>query len=81
MADTTTDTAPAAGARNVHLVAIGGTGMGSLAGLLKAKRTGQGTVVDAAICDGSVRFVSNDVSLAIWRALSTSRGAEAISYE
>ena len=37
--------------------------------------------VNASHCDGSVRFVSNDISLAVWRALSTSKGAEAVSYE
>jgi hypothetical protein len=34
--------------------------------------------VNASNCDGSVRFISNDVSLAIWRAMSTSKGEEAV---
>lgn len=37
--------------------------------------------VNASNCDGSVRFVSNDISLAIWRALSTSQGEEVIGNE
>ena len=35
--------------------------------------------VNAAMCDGSVRTVSNDIDLTIWRALSTTHGAEEIS--
>jgi prepilin-type processing-associated H-X9-DG protein len=35
--------------------------------------------VDAAMCDGSVRFVKNTVNLSTWRALSTTRGAEVLS--
>jgi hypothetical protein len=31
------------------------------------------------MCDGSVRFFSNSVSLDVWRALSTSQGREAVS--
>jgi prepilin-type processing-associated H-X9-DG protein len=34
--------------------------------------------VQAAMCDGSVRFFSNDVELAVWRALSTSQGRETV---
>jgi len=37
--------------------------------------------VNASNCDGSVRFVSNDIALAVWRALSTSQGEEAFGYE
>lgn len=32
--------------------------------------------VHASLCDGSVRFFSNNINLATWRALSTSRGGE-----
>jgi len=32
--------------------------------------------VNAAMCDGSVRFVADSISLATWRALSTSQGGE-----
>ncbi len=35
--------------------------------------------VNAAMCDGSVRFVQNNIDLNIWRALSTSRGGEVVS--
>jgi prepilin-type processing-associated H-X9-DG protein len=34
--------------------------------------------VNAALCDGSVRFFSNNVSITTWRALSTSQGGEVI---
>jgi prepilin-type processing-associated H-X9-DG protein len=32
--------------------------------------------VNVSLCDGSVRFVSDDVSIVTWRALSTSRGGD-----
>jgi prepilin-type N-terminal cleavage/methylation domain-containing protein/prepilin-type processing-associated H-X9-DG protein len=35
--------------------------------------------VNAAMCDGSVRTVSNDIDLNVWRALSTTHGAEVIN--
>jgi hypothetical protein len=35
--------------------------------------------VEAALCDGSVRFVSDSIDINIWRSLGTSRGGEAIS--
>ena len=34
--------------------------------------------VQAALCDGSVRFFSNNIDINIWRALSTSSGSEVI---
>lgn len=37
--------------------------------------------VNASNCDGSLRFVSNDVSLAVWRAMSTAKGAEVFNDE
>ncbi len=35
--------------------------------------------VNAAMADGSVRFVKNSVSLNVWRSLSTTRGGEIVS--
>jgi prepilin-type N-terminal cleavage/methylation domain-containing protein/prepilin-type processing-associated H-X9-DG protein len=35
--------------------------------------------VNAAMCDGSVRFITDNISIIIWRALSTSQGGEVIS--
>ncbi len=35
--------------------------------------------VNAAMCDGSVQFISNAISLPIWQALGTSQGGEPIS--
>ena len=35
--------------------------------------------VNTSMCDGSVRFVKNSISLTTWQALSTSRGGEVIS--
>jgi hypothetical protein len=34
--------------------------------------------VNAAMCDGSVRFFSNNISLVTWRALGTSMGGESV---
>ncbi len=41
--------------------------------LARSRHTGG---VSTALCDGSVRFVSNSVSLAAWRAAGTSMGGE-----
>jgi prepilin-type processing-associated H-X9-DG protein len=35
--------------------------------------------VNAAMMDGSVRMISNDVQLDVWRALSTRAGSEVAS--
>jgi prepilin-type processing-associated H-X9-DG protein len=32
--------------------------------------------VNAAMCDGSVRFVRNTIDLATWRAMGTAQGGE-----
>ena len=37
--------------------------------------------VNAAMCDGSVRFVSNVVDLEIWRAMASSKGQETVSMD
>lgn len=41
-------------------------------------RHGQGGV-NTALCDGSVRFVSNNVDIEVWQALSTTTGGEVVS--
>ncbi len=35
--------------------------------------------VNAAMCDGSVRFFPNEIDLSVWQALSTSNGAESVT--
>jgi prepilin-type N-terminal cleavage/methylation domain-containing protein/prepilin-type processing-associated H-X9-DG protein len=35
--------------------------------------------VNAAMCDGHVLFIKNEINLSIWRALSTSKGGESVS--
>jgi prepilin-type N-terminal cleavage/methylation domain-containing protein/prepilin-type processing-associated H-X9-DG protein len=44
---------------------------------LARSRHSQG--VNAALCDGSVRFIRNSVSVVTWRALGSSQGAEVLS--
>jgi prepilin-type processing-associated H-X9-DG protein len=34
--------------------------------------------VNAAMCDGTVRFYTNNVNINVWRALGTSKGNEPI---
>lgn len=36
--------------------------------------------VNAALCDGSVRFISNDIAIDVWQALSTTTGGETLSF-
>jgi prepilin-type N-terminal cleavage/methylation domain-containing protein/prepilin-type processing-associated H-X9-DG protein len=43
--------------------------------LARSRHTGG---INAAMCDGSVRFVTNSVDLATWRAAGTSQGAETL---
>ena len=45
---------------------------------LAAARSNHGTGVNLMTCDGSVRFVSNGISLDVWRALGTRAGGEVI---
>jgi prepilin-type N-terminal cleavage/methylation domain-containing protein/prepilin-type processing-associated H-X9-DG protein len=35
--------------------------------------------VNAAMCDGSIQFFSNDIDTSVWRAMSTSKGSEVIN--
>lgn len=41
----------------------------------RSKHTGG---VHVTLCDGTVRFISDNINLAVWRGLSTTRGAETI---
>jgi prepilin-type processing-associated H-X9-DG protein len=43
---------------------------------LMAARSLHDNGVNAAMCDGSVRFVPNTIDINVWRALSTARGQE-----
>lgn len=42
-----------------------------------AARSGHPQGVNAAMADGSVHFIANDIELAVWRALGTRAGGEA----
>ena len=42
-------------------------------------RSRHGRGVNAAMCDGSVRFTANDIGIDVWQALSTAHGNEPIS--
>ena len=44
-----------------------------------AARSRHPGIVQAAMCDGSVRIVNNTIDLNTWRALSTAQGGEAVS--
>ena len=33
----------------------------------------------AALCDGSVKFISDNINIDIWRAVSTTKGGELVS--
>ncbi len=46
--------------------------------LMKAARSRHPGGVQAALCDGSVRFISENILLNTWRELSTTRGGEVI---
>ena len=46
--------------------------------LARSRHTGG---VNAALCDGSVRFVRDSISLTAWRAAGTSNGAEVLSLD
>ncbi|MBX6313499.1 MAG: DUF1559 domain-containing protein [Isosphaeraceae bacterium] len=54
-------------------------GQSATSGLIVSARSRHPGGVNAAMCDGSVRFFKNSVSLPIWRALSTTRGSEVLS--
>jgi len=37
--------------------------------------------VQSVMCDGSARFFSDSIDLGVWRAISTARGGEAVSFQ
>jgi prepilin-type N-terminal cleavage/methylation domain-containing protein/prepilin-type processing-associated H-X9-DG protein len=45
---------------------------------MMASRSRHGGGVQTAMCDGSTRFVSNNVAIGVWRALCSSAGGDAI---
>jgi len=51
----------------------------SSATMNQAARSRHSGGVNALFCDGSVHFISNDIALTTWRALSTMNGSEPIS--
>jgi prepilin-type N-terminal cleavage/methylation domain-containing protein/prepilin-type processing-associated H-X9-DG protein len=58
-----------------------GLGVGSLNKVLQTSRSMHPGGVNAAMCDGSCRFVGDTISLAVWRALGTPNGGEVINGE
>ena len=54
-------------------------GSGSWAGATFSARSSHSGGVNAAMCDGSVRFISDSIALETWRAISTSAGSETVS--
>ena len=44
----------------------------------KAVRSRHPNGVNVSLCDGSVRYVTNNISLAVWQALGTSNGGDTI---
>ncbi len=49
--------------------------------MMAARSRHSGSGASVALCDGSVRFVTQTISLATWRALATSRGGESVSID
>lgn len=47
--------------------------------MMMAARSRHPGGVGTALCDGSVRFVSDNIPIDIWRALSTTKGGEVVS--
>ncbi|MFO0810753.1 MAG: DUF1559 domain-containing protein [Gemmataceae bacterium] len=54
------------------------TSTAARARLMGARSLHGGGGVNVAMCDGSVRFISNNIPIATWRSLSTTKGGEAI---
>jgi len=55
------------------------TVVATLAPLFEGARSYHPGGVTAAMCDGSVRFVKNSISLVTWRAISSTQGGEVVS--
>ena len=47
--------------------------------IMMAARSRHAGGVGAAMCDGSVRFISNNVAISIWNALGTASGGEVVN--
>ena len=56
---------------------VGGTANDVISQIISARSKHVGGV-HVSMCDGAVRFVSNNIDTGVWRALSTARGAETI---
>lgn len=57
------------------------TAPSTLAGLFQAAaRSRHPGIVNAAMCDGSVQVVADDIELAVWRASSTTSGDEVLGF-
>jgi prepilin-type N-terminal cleavage/methylation domain-containing protein/prepilin-type processing-associated H-X9-DG protein len=54
-------------------------GQSATSGLIISARSRHPGGVNAAMCDGSVKFFKNSINLFTWRALSTSQGEEVVS--
>ena len=48
---------------------------------MQAARSNHPGGVNALLCDASLRFVSDDISLDLWQALSTTQGEEPLGDE
>ncbi len=57
------------------------TQMSSRMPSMYASRSRHSGGVQTALCDGSVQFMSNNIDITVWRALSTTRGSEVIPSE
>ena len=57
------------------------TNVGTTAPVGLAARSGHSQGVNAALADGSVRFVRNSITLTTWQAMGTSRGGEVFANE
>ena len=54
------------------------TGTTPADGEIMYARSRHHTGLNIALCDGSVRFVNNNIAIAIWQALGTSRGNDTV---